>query len=282
MVRVARVWRIDCSLSRPMIIHRDSGVGASWWLAKLLAQPESPDKRHELIEAFRTRLQPANQDRTLQVIELGAGTGLVSLVLGALFAGYSRNVRNVDQEQEEWAGPFVCAKILATDLSSAIELIDHNRLANSHLFDDRINTVEGSEESRRTCKIELHATELDWDNPIPGHVWDTDRMSGSQCPFDVIIMADVTYNTASFGALLDTLVGLLQGPSDSGSSPIVLLAYKCRDPAERTLWTDALARGISFVQVDTVKGVREPAVEIWLGGWERDVGSLWSGIRVDM
>ncbi|QRW21616.1 hypothetical protein RhiXN_06605 [Rhizoctonia solani] len=256
--------------------------GASWWLAKLLAQPESPDKRHELIEAFRTRLQPANQDRILQVIELGAGTGLVSLVLGALLAGYSRNVRNVDQEQEERAGPFVCAKILATDLFSAIELIDHNRLANSHLFDDRINTVEGSEESRRTCKIELHATELDWDNPIPGHVWDTDRMSGSQCPFDVIIMADVTYNTASFGALLDTLVGLLQGPSDSGSSPIVLLAYKCRDPAERTLWTDALARGISFVQVDTVKGVREPAVEIWLGGWERDVGSLWSGIRADM
>ncbi|KAF8756980.1 Lysine methyltransferase [Rhizoctonia solani] len=254
------------SLSRPMIIHRDSGVGASWWLANS-AQPESPDKRHELIEAFRTRLQPANQDRILQVIELGAGTGLVSLVLGALFAGYSRNVRNVDQEQEEWAGPFVCAKILATDLS------------NSHLFDDRINTVEGSEESRRTCKIELHATELTGTIRFPA-------MFGTQIAsrdHNVrLIMADVTYNTASFGALLDTLVGLLQGPSDSGSSPIVLLAYKCRDPAERTLWTDALARGISFVQVDTVKGVREPAVEIWLGGWERDVGSLWSGIRVDM
>jgi hypothetical protein len=96
-----------------------------------------------------------------------------------------------------------------------------------------------------------------------------------------ISMADVTYNIASFRALLDTVTALLKGPSSSATPPIILLAYKCRDPAERTLWTEALARGISFVQVDTVNGVREPAVEIWLGGWDRDVKSLWSGVYGD-
>lgn len=93
-------------------------------------------------------------------------------------------------------------------------------------------------------------------------------------------MADVTYNTASFTALLDTVVNLLRGPTPDPStpSPMILLAYKCRDPAERTLWSDASARGISFVQVDQIKGVREPAVEIWLGGWEGDINSLWKVI----
>lgn len=89
-------------------------------------------------------------------------------------------------------------------------------------------------------------------------------------------MADVTYNTASFGSLLDTISALLKGPNTSSSSPMILLAYKCRDAAERTLWADASARGIVFVQVATVAGVREPAVEIWIGGWKRDVESLWS------
>lgn len=96
-------------------------------------------------------------------------------------------------------------------------------------------------------------------------------------------MADVTYNTASFSALLDTVTTLLQGPTSSTSTvaPMILLAYKCRDPAERTLWDDALARGVSFVQVDSVEGVKEPAVEIWIGGWEKDVKSLWSNAHGD-
>ncbi|CAE6511174.1 unnamed protein product [Rhizoctonia solani] len=249
----------------------DSGVAVSSWLAKLLALPKNATQSHELTEHFRRRLQPArDRDRALQVIELGTGTGLVSLVLGTLL---SQCGSKIDQTEEP--EPMMRARILATDLSSAIELIDHNKLSNSHLFGDRTGILEGSEEARPTSEIELHAAELDWDNPIPPSVWAVDQRSGTQYPFDIIIMADVTYNTASFGALLDTVTGLLRGPSASGSSAIVLLAYKCRDPAERTLWTDALAQGVTFVQVDTVKGVREPAVEIWLGGWERDVKSLW-------
>ncbi|CUA66703.1 hypothetical protein RSOLAG22IIIB_00149 [Rhizoctonia solani] len=247
----------------------DSGVAASSWLARLLVSPENPGRPHELIEHFRTRLQPGrDRNRALQIVELGAGTGLVSLVLGVLLAQCGAN--------NDQAGGSMRARILATDLSSAIELIDHNKVSNSHLFDGNTSGFEGPEEAYRTCEIELHAAELDWDSPIPSSVWPRDRGSGAQYPFDIVIMADVTYNTASFGALLDTVTGLLRGPSAPGLSPIVLLAYKSRDPAERTLWIDARNRGLAFVLVDTVKGVREPAVEIWLGGWERDVKSLWS------
>ncbi|CAE6439137.1 unnamed protein product [Rhizoctonia solani] len=298
----------------------DSGVAASSWLARLLVSPENPGRPHELIEHFRTRLQPGrDRNRALQIVELGAGTGLVSLVLGVLLAQCGAN--------NDQAGGSMRARILATDLSSAIELIDHNKVSNSHLFDGNTSGFEGPEEAYRTCEIELHAAELDWDSPIPSSVWPRDRGSGAQYPFDIVIgfegpeeayrtceielhaaeldwdspipssvwprdrgseaqypfdiviMADVTYNTASFGALLDTVTGLLRGPSAPGLSAIVLLAYKSRDPAERTLWIDAQNRGLAFVLVDTVKGVREPAVEIWLGGWERDVKSLWSDTR---
>ncbi|CAE6483846.1 unnamed protein product [Rhizoctonia solani] len=250
----------------------DSGVAVSSWLAKLFTSPKGLGQSHELIEHFRARLQSArDRDRKLEIIELGAGTGLVSLVLGVLFAQCGQFLGQVEE-----SGPIVRARILATDLSSAIELIDHNKTSNSHLFDGSTSMFEGSEEPRRTCEIELHAAELDWDSPIPSKVWPRDQRSGAQHPFDIILMADVTYNTASFTALLDTVTGLLRGPSAPGSSAIVLLAYKCRDPAERTLWIDALSRGITFVQVDTIRGAREPAVEIWLGGWEQDVKSLWS------
>ncbi|CAE6438440.1 unnamed protein product [Rhizoctonia solani] len=250
----------------------DSGVAVSSWLAKLLTSPDSPARSHELIEHFRTRFQVVrDRDRALQIVELGTGTGLVSLVLGALLAQ-----RRSSDDQMEDSGPVMHARILATDLSSAIELIDHNKASNSHLINGNSSGVEGPEETFRTCEIELHAVELDWDSPIPSSVWPKDRSSGAQYPFDIIIMADVTYNTASFGALLDTVTGLLRDQSAPGVSAIVILAYKSRDPAERTLWIDAQSRGIVFVLVDTVKGVTEPAVEIWLGGWERDVKSLWS------
>ncbi|KAJ1304725.1 hypothetical protein OPQ81_005863 [Rhizoctonia solani] len=229
----------------------DSGVAVSSWLAKLLASSGSPGHSHELVEHFRTRLQLAwGRSRELQIIELGAGTGLVSLVLGALLA---RCKPKVDQTVESY--PVVHARILATDLSSAIELIDHNKVFNSHLFSDGTCVSGETEEPCRASEIEFQAAQLDWDNPIPPSVWATDPRSGAEYPFDIIIMADVTYNTASFGALLDTITGLLRGPRTSGLSAIVLLAYKCRDSSERTLWVNAQTRGIVFIQVDTVKGL---------------------------
>ena len=116
-------------------------------------------------------------------------------------------------------------------------------------------------------------------------------------------MADVTYNTSSFPALLRTLASLLDlndaqshrdddvpndavcdDDSDPGSrekavrdcefereyghdsDPLVLLAYKERDPAERQLW-DMMARetGIVLECVGRRAGAGGLPVEIWLG-----------------
>ena len=106
-------------------------------------------------------------------------------------------------------------------------------------------------------------------------------------------MADVTYNTSSFPALLRTLAALLAlsaksgrdvakppelepgpgpGPDkDDPRAPLVVLAYKERDPAERQLW-DMMARetGVVLECVGKLVGAGGLPVEIWLGKRKKD------------
>ena len=117
-------------------------------------------------------------------------------------------------------------------------------------------------------------------------------------------MADVTYNTSSFPALLRTLAALLAlstknshdssvaepdahpDPDDLEASQdhndeeerghgelLVLLAYKERDPAERQLW-DMMARetGVVLECVGKQPGAGGFPVEIWLGRKKRKGG----------
>jgi len=115
-------------------------------------------------------------------------------------------------------------------------------------------------------------------------------------------MADVTYNTSSFPAILRTLAALLAlsvksgrdrgggvakpelepgpgpGPDEDdprapprdgdgdGREPLVVLAYKERDPAERQLW-DMMARetGVVLECVGKLVGAGGLPVDIWLG-----------------
>ncbi|KAI0280062.1 hypothetical protein BC826DRAFT_1077492, partial [Russula brevipes] len=97
-------------------------------------------------------------------------------------------------------------------------------------------------------------------------------------------MADVTYNTSSFPALLRTLASLFAlsalqrhddddgapAPESTGAredrEPLVVLAYKERDPAERQLW-DMMAHGTGVVLecVGKQGGGGGLPVEIWLG-----------------
>lgn len=71
--------------------------------------------------------------------------------------------------------------------------------------------------------------------------------------------ADVTYNTASFPALVRTLSALLKGDTP------LLLAYKQRDAGERDLWRMLEEEGIQAHLVDTVQGAEEVGeTEVWV------------------
>lgn len=80
-------------------------------------------------------------------------------------------------------------------------------------------------------------------------------------------MADVTYNTASFPALIGTLSRLVQHWKQrrDGRPPRVLMGYKERHPDERSLWDRAKDIALHFQQVGQVVGAGGNQVEIWLG-----------------
>lgn len=75
-------------------------------------------------------------------------------------------------------------------------------------------------------------------------------------------MADVTYNTASFPSLVRTLSKLLR---INAKPPVVILGYKERDPAERTLWEMAREIGITFDKIGERNGAGGAPIEIWVG-----------------
>ncbi|KAI0676122.1 putative methyltransferase-domain-containing protein [Trametes maxima] len=209
----------------------DSGIGLGSWLVQLAQAPEQTGGDHALISHAHEALM-ASESRN--IIELGAGTGMVALALGAL-----RSTVTKDQN----------GCILTTDLESAMPLLEHNVSANEALF---------SGPSTRPRPIVL-----DWDaSELPEEARALD--SG----FDAIVMADVTYNTASFPSLIRTISALVR-LSPPSKPPVIVLGYKERDLAERTLWDMAEKIGVTFKKVGGRAGAGGRAVEIWIGLCQR-------------
>lgn len=75
-------------------------------------------------------------------------------------------------------------------------------------------------------------------------------------------MADVTYNTDSFPSLVRTLSQLVRLGK---KAPAVVLGYKERDVAERTLWELVGEFGLKFQKVGERAGAGGAPVEVWLG-----------------
>ncbi|KAI0312908.1 putative methyltransferase-domain-containing protein [Amylostereum chailletii] len=208
----------------------DSGVGLSAWLVQQVQT--SALNSCALVDQMRAALF-GTQCRAL---ELGAGTGMVSLVLAAL-----REAGVCEDER--------VTRIYASDLPSSIELMDHNIHANETLYPTHAPV----------------AMTLDWDEDLPADVQQVGMNEG----LDVIIMADVTYNTASFPSLVRTLSALLSLASRNAPSklPLVLLAYKERDPAERELWEMLRSEArVALEKVGSCAGAGGQEVEIWIGG----------------
>ncbi|KAG8873677.1 hypothetical protein FRB98_008849 [Tulasnella sp. 332] len=210
----------------------DSGLGLSAWLAGLLYDSNPLET---VPNELRTLLC---SPEGFNAIELGTGIGVVSILLTALLT--------------PWEAMPV-RRILATDLGSALPLIEENRIANLLLAGPGVLAVSA-----------LAAASLDWNEPITAcrALQDFGRV-------DFIILADVTYNQDMFPALLRTLTSILSGSQGSTAAKI-LMGYKERDPKERELWDLARASGIRFEQVGVVPGYAAPPVEIWLGGLIED------------
>lgn len=211
----------------------DSGIGLSAWLVRLSAA-EDVASQPTLVQELRSKLFVPQE---CHIIELGAGTGIVSLVLAAL--------RSSD----------TCAahetRIFSTDLLSSMELMNYNIHANTALYPNCPPTT----------------LPLDWDEEeLPEAVRD---IRGG---FDLVVMADVAYNTSSFPALLSTLTSLLalsdhdDDAAAGAREPLVLLAYKERDPGERRLWDMMMSDvGVALEQVGSEAGAGGAPVEIWMG-----------------
>ncbi|KAF9266770.1 hypothetical protein L218DRAFT_996333 [Marasmius fiardii PR-910] len=214
----------------------DSGIGLSSWLTSLAAKKiEGLEKIHDIL------FSPAPR----KILELGAGTGIVSLVLSALRSSLLPS--SLDSEPNGNC-------VITTDLPSAMPLLEHNISRNYHLF---LNT---------------HLTPLpkvlDWDEDLPDFV---SNISGN---LDVIMylllrdvgtrMADVTYNTSSFPALIRTLSDLIS-LNPTNKPPVIVMGYKERDAAERSLWDMAQEIDIRFEKVAEMPGAGGIPIEIWIG-----------------
>ncbi|WVQ94634.1 hypothetical protein IAU59_001714 [Kwoniella sp. CBS 9459] len=260
----------------------DSGLALSAWLWKYLPAKPRNKVPHSLAERV---VDLVRRDEPLRILEIGSGTGLVSIALTlALRAHHPQSSRY----------------ITATDLGSAIPLMEENLSlnglssapANSSLgamaVPDDGSSVTATAGGAATAaaadsRTRLDAKVLDWDEELPSWV-------GSEWP-ELILAADVTYNTSAFPSLLSTLTSLLNPSSpsiiSSASSPsqesdrpppflarpLLLLAYKQRDPAERDLWDMLRDEGVGMVLVDKVIGAEEEGeTEIWVGSMGLDVG----------
>jgi hypothetical protein len=71
-------------------------------------------------------------------------------------------------------------------------------------------------------------------------------------------MSDVTYNSAVFDALLETVERLIT--QDKGI--FILMGYKKRDEAEDTIWDMFQSHGINFELVEEIQGLGGSAVTI--------------------
>ncbi|KAJ3887220.1 putative methyltransferase-domain-containing protein [Lentinula edodes] len=220
----------------------DSGIGLSSWLIALADNVDNivRDSPSSVASQLRNVLFSPGPRKIIELGDtpyynqlVGAGTGVVSLTLGAL-----RSVLSASEVKEDDG----C--IITTDLPSAMPLLEHNVSMNSHMF--------------AHAAVRPIPEILDWDEELPLY---TQALRGQ---LDAIIMADVTYNTASFGALIRTLCSLIKlNPIDK--LPIILLGYKERDVAERSLWSLAADVGIHFERVGERQGAGGAPVEIWMG-----------------
>ncbi|KAF5353076.1 hypothetical protein D9758_008751 [Tetrapyrgos nigripes] len=256
----------------------DSGIGLSSWLADIAKE----QIQNPLVQKLKNVLFSVE---ARNVIELGAGTGIVAITLGALRADCltAKLVASLEPGEESSQQENV-GSIYTTDLPSALPLLTQNISSNTHLFRSSVSSLVSSVSSttpqipgrslvlspgtESTAVLDLGCTPipevLDWDEPLPEFAHQFGEKGKGR--LDMIIMADVTYNTSSFPSLVKTIRDLVQLGSlslstaagyseDETKYPLILIGYKQRDRAERELFRTLSSQvGFRMTKVDEVPG----------------------------
>jgi predicted nicotinamide N-methyase len=158
-----------------LIPHRDAGIALSAHLGRLIVFEE---EGLPLIE----RLIGATAQKPLNVIELGAGCGIVGISL-AQFTEH--------------------CEVILTDMPEAKDIAQRN-----------IKGMLPANESKVIFQP------LNWDEPLPSGI--------DNKQFDLILVADCTYNPDSSPALVNTFSALVE----RSPKAVVLVAMKIRHDAE--------------------------------------------------
>lgn len=174
---IPRSRRILCAESVGLL-----GIGGKIWDSSFVLVRYLHHHRHRYITGKK-------------VVELGAGTGITSLVLSYL-------------------NP---ASVVCTDLEEVVPLISMNFALNAQLNHDVRDTIQGS----------YHAVPYSW-----GLQQESDKELLHD--FDTIVASDVIYYPEGYEPLLQSLESLLAQPSSSSSTAkkTCLLAHRHRHPED--------------------------------------------------
>lgn len=199
-----RLWDCSIGLSLYMTLHPHSLFPTT---RNSVSPP--PSKRHKL-ESPRQKLQ---------VMELGAGCGLVALVASHLL-----------QSTPE-ASNYEC-QVIATDVAVTVDT----------------TLKENLEENGSTLNT---ARILDWGALSDQAVLDAQQASSpGKRPHLVLVAADVLYNPASHSLLLDTILSFFRCQTkDDISSKHALLAYKARTSGDDGFFSLASEAGLLVDEV---------------------------------
>ncbi|PWN41840.1 hypothetical protein IE81DRAFT_367187 [Ceraceosorus guamensis] len=195
------------------------------------------------------------QRRSLRVVELGAGTGLLSIVLAVLLTPRDRGALDKAKlgaspqppledrtDLEETPGTAQKLHIYVTDLSSALELIQSN-------IDDN-RTLLQAQQSFTPESLLIEPLMLDWDEQLPALLRDDQP--------DLVLVSDCTYNPESFPSLCRTIRDLLTRPSaprgNGPHAPVCLLSKKHRHAAEEALWAEMQRNHLAWTLLSGANG----------------------------
>lgn len=268
----------------------DAGVVTTGLLADI-CDVNGTGTRWSKMPLLRRLVCPAMPKRSLDVIELGCGVGILGIgIARALLSVYSRTkpqmkpadgAENSTDSSDPAASDDSCRQsiplgsVLLTDLPDAEEMTRSN-----------IGSLTHQMKSINAGHMPLDFESLDWED---GKVGVLGPKAGSTS-WDLVIISDCTYNVDMLSALIKTVSALHKSSVNLGDAgPMVMLATKPRHPSETALFDLMKADDWSILESASqslpVLGMdNKEAVEVYLLGKSSeqvssDNGSAKRGVK---